>query len=102
MMQSQVVEGTLAKEPKISNKELQRLEDAEKERQDPYYSIKIAENNNDEDIQCDVCLEFEYEDGDNIVICELCNAAVHQTCHGGDLANKIPNGAWYCERCEKL
>ena len=90
------------KEPKMSAREKFRLEEEEKEKQDPHYTIKIQENVKDEDIQCDVCLEFEYEDGDNIVICELCNVAVHQTCNGGDLANKVPNGAWYCERCTKL
>ena len=45
--------------------------------------MHIEENDDDDQIQCDVCLEFEYEDHDAIVICELCNVAVHQTCNGG-------------------
>jgi hypothetical protein len=43
---------------------------------DPYAKIKIV-NAIDEDIQCDICLEFDHEDDDQIVICELCNAATH-------------------------
>lgn len=39
--------------------------------------IRINENDIDHDIQCDICLEHEYEDDDQIVICELCNVAVH-------------------------
>ncbi len=49
---------------------------------DPYAKIKLN-NVNDEDIQCDICLEYDYEDHDQIVICELCNAATHQSCYGG-------------------
>lgn len=30
----------------------------------PYEKIIITTNENDEDIQCDVCLEYEYEDDD--------------------------------------
>lgn len=43
---------------------------------DPYAKIKIV-NASDDDIQCDICLEFDHEDDDQIVICELCNAATH-------------------------
>ena len=65
----------------------------------PYEKIVITANDKDEDIQCDVCLEYEYEDDDQLVICELCNVAVHQTCYGGDLLHGVPMGAWFCERC---
>ena len=61
--------------------------------------MRIPENDNDEDIQCDVCLEFEYEDDDMIVICEMCNAAVHQCCYGG---LEVPKGDWFCDRCTEL
>lgn len=64
--------------------------------------MKIPENNIDEEIQCDVCLEDDYHDDDKIVICEMCNAAVHQSCYGGDLAKGIPNGPWFCDRCKAL
>lgn len=69
---------------------------------DPYYEMIIQENNIDEDIQCDICLDFEYEEGDEIVICEMCNVGVHQTCYGGELVDGIPNGEWFCQRCVQL
>lgn len=65
----------------------------------PYEKILVNQNNSDEDIQCDVCLEFEYEDDDQIVMCDLCNAASHQKCYGGSLMLGIPQGNWYCDRC---
>ena len=43
---------------------------------DPYFSIKISDYR-EEDMVCDVCLEHEVEDENEMVICELCNAAVH-------------------------
>jgi hypothetical protein len=41
------------------------------------YELITLDIQGEEDIQCDICLEFEYEDGDLIVICDLCNAATH-------------------------
>ena len=38
----------------------------------PYEKIIIVDNQVDEDIQCDICLEYDYEDDDCIVICDLC------------------------------
>ena len=51
----------------------------------PYEKIIIVNNQVDEDIQCDICLEYEYEEDDFIVLCDLCNAATHQSCYGGQL-----------------
>jgi hypothetical protein len=42
----------------------------------PYEKIVIAYDN-DDDIQCDICLEYDHEDDDQIVMCDLCNAATH-------------------------
>jgi hypothetical protein len=42
----------------------------------PYEKIFITYDN-DDDIQCDICLEYDHEDDDQIVICDLCNAATH-------------------------
>ncbi|KEJ82736.1 Protein Jade-3 [Oxytricha trifallax] len=69
----------------------------------PYEKITINQNKVDEDIQCDVCLEFDHEEDDQIVICDLCNVAVHQSCYGGDILNKLPEDAqWFCQRCQVL
>lgn len=43
----------------------------------PYELIYINQNEIDEMIQCDVCLDYEHEEENQIVICELCNAGVH-------------------------
>jgi NuA3 HAT complex component NTO1 len=37
-----------------------------------------------------------------IVLCDLCNAATHQSCYGGSLLNGVPSGNWYCDRCTVL
>ena len=103
MIQSQLVEPTIdPPQKKLSKKEQQRLEEEEMTRQDPYWEIKIPENNVDADVQCDICLEYEYEDDDLIVICDLCNVAVHQSCYGNDIKDSVPAGNWYCKRCDYL
>ncbi|TNV85459.1 hypothetical protein FGO68_gene6208 [Halteria grandinella] len=68
----------------------------------PYEKIIINTNEVDEDIQCDICLEYDHDDEDQIVICDLCNAATHQSCYGGPLTNQVPQGNWYCDRCSVL
>jgi len=39
---------------------------------------------------CDVCLDGDTEFDNAIVMCELCNVAVHQTCYGWELTCSIP------------
>ena len=51
---------------------------------------------------CDICLDEDDEDGNEILICELCLVAVHQTCYGSELERKVPDGDWYCARCRAL
>ena len=68
----------------------------------PYEKIMINLNQKEEDIACDICLELEHEDDDQIVICDHCNVAVHQSCYGGDLLNQLPQDSWFCDRCKVL
>ena len=70
---------------------------------DPYALIRI-ENTQEKDIVCDVCLEEEDYDEDEILICELCQAATHQSCYGGEIKNRLPESdqPWYCTRCVHL
>ncbi|CDW90175.1 phd zinc finger-containing protein [Stylonychia lemnae] len=68
----------------------------------PYDKIYITQNEVDEDIQCDVCLEYDFEDDDQIILCELCNAACHQSCYGSELLNGLTTESWYCQRCREL
>jgi NuA3 HAT complex component NTO1 len=69
--------------------------------------IWCAINDNDEDVNCDICLDDfndeSIEGGDNLVICDMCNVAVHQSCYGHDILRKFPETEqWFCERCIEL
>ncbi len=51
---------------------------------------------------CDVCNEETWTNMDKIVVCELCNVHVHQSCYGSELtAAEVPEGPWYCQRCQQ-
>lgn len=43
--------------------------------------IWVAQNEIDSNIQCDICQEFDQENGDEIVLCDTCNVGVHQSCY---------------------
>ena len=66
--------------------------------------IWVTKNDIDDDIQCDACQDdFKDEStGDDLVICEKCNVAVHQSCYGHGMLQQFPQGDWYCERCQEL
>ena len=51
-------------------------------------TIVVAENADEEKIACDVCRYLDDYEDDEIVICGLCQVAVHQTCYGGELLSK--------------
>ena len=51
---------------------------------------------------CDICNDEGWTDNNKIVICELCNVHVHQACYGSQLSIVIPEGPWYCQRCQHL
>ena len=69
---------------------------------DRFYSITLAKNEFNENILCDVCLDDEDDENDEIVICDLCLCAVHQTCYGSELLKSVPKGDWFCARCRDL
>lgn len=64
----------------------------------------MDQNAKNDDIICDVCLEEDDYEGDEIIICDLCLTGVHQSCYGGKIKDKLPgqNEKWYCDRCEYL
>lgn len=69
---------------------------------DPYFEIKMHENEQNQDaIICDICLLDDDFEGDEIVICDLCSGATHQTCYGGEIKDRLPlvDQPWYCARC---
>ena len=56
----------------------------------------------DQEYACDVCLGKESDNNNLILICDLCDGAVHQNCYGSELIKFIPEGNWYCCRCRYL
>ena len=66
-----------------------------------YRPIIESKNFVEDDIVCDVCLEAQGEDDDEIIICELCLSATHQLWYGKELTNGIPTDSWFCERWEE-
>jgi hypothetical protein len=72
--------------------------------EDPYEFIRIDQNAKNDDIACDVCLDESDAENDEILICDLCQVAVHQSCYGGNILNKLPgeDQKWYCDRCDYL
>jgi hypothetical protein len=49
-----------------------------------------------DDAVCCVCYCGESLDDNQIVFCEGCNMAVHQSCYG---IKNIPDGDWFCDSC---
>lgn len=57
-----------------------------------FKSLWIEKNGeNASDTACDICLGVDDLEGDEMVICDGCNVAVHQTCYGRDICYKIPD-----------
>lgn len=52
---------------------------------------------NQEDAQCAICNNGDYEEEDMIVFCSFCSIPVHQACYG---IEKVPEGDWICNNCE--
>ena len=52
-----------------------------------------------EDAQCAICNNGDYEDEDLIVFCGICNIPVHQKCYGID---ELPENDWICNNCSCL
>jgi len=47
---------------------------------------------------CHICADAFCHDNDEILFCETCGVAVHQTCYG--VSELPPQGVdWFCERC---
>uniref|UniRef100_A0A7S3YZ57 PHD-type domain-containing protein n=1 Tax=Lotharella globosa TaxID=91324 RepID=A0A7S3YZ57_9EUKA len=50
----------------------------------------------EEDDRCCVCFSPDSYDDDQMVYCDKCNIAVHQSCYG---VKVIPEGDWFCDKC---
>jgi hypothetical protein len=45
---------------------------------------------------CCICMHCDYEDGNTIVFCDLCNVGMHPECYG---LREIPEGDYFCNLC---
>ena len=61
-------------------------------------SDQSDEDEND-DIVCNVCGDGEYEDDNLIIYCSKCNITVHQKCYG---VLVIPDEDWICHLCRSF
>jgi hypothetical protein len=50
----------------------------------------------DDDTVCAVCFDGESTESNQIVFCDGCNIAIHQSCYG---IRAIPKNSYFCERC---
>lgn len=60
-----------------------------------FYSVHTTD---DEELECAACMIGDSDDLNQILFCDRCNIAIHQTCYGVRL---IPEGEWYCLPCER-
>ena len=54
------------------------------------------EEEGSEDAVCMCCFDGRSADGNHILFCDGCNAALHQTCYG---VGQVPDGDFFCDRC---
>lgn len=63
------------------------------------YSASLLTDRYEDVALCMICSDGESEEDNVILFCDGCNLAVHQVCYGGG-AVAIPDGPWYCDRCD--
>ncbi|KAJ4977457.1 hypothetical protein NE237_002563 [Protea cynaroides] len=54
----------------------------------------------DDGIVCAICRSTDGDPSDPIVLCDGCDLMVHATCYGKPLIQGIPEGDWFCSRCQ--
>ena len=54
--------------------------------------VWMRENENEETALCDVCLEKDYTEGNELVFCVVCRLAVHIYCYGEPLRSDYKKG----------
>ena len=61
----------------------------------------IGEEEGDDDgVICAICSSTDGNPEDPIVFCDGCDLMVHASCYGNPLTSAIPEGDWFCLRCE--
>eukprot|EP00268_Persea_americana_P038630 TRINITY_DN38258_c0_g1_i1.p1 TRINITY_DN38258_c0_g1~~TRINITY_DN38258_c0_g1_i1.p1 ORF type:complete len:315 (+),score=53.53 TRINITY_DN38258_c0_g1_i1:74-1018(+) len=59
-----------------------------------------CEADEEDGIICAICQSTDGDPSDPIVFCDGCDLMVHASCYGNPLIQAIPEGDWYCSRCE--
>ncbi|RWW80045.1 hypothetical protein BHE74_00011639 [Ensete ventricosum] len=62
---------------------------------------EAEEEEEDDGVICAVCRSTDGDPVDPIVFCDGCDLMVHASCYGSPLINNIPEGDWFCSRCEQ-
>ena len=63
-------------------------------------------NDTEATMRCEYCLDKEWEENDEILLCDMCNASAHvKCCMKWDAqikkTGKPPEEDWYCLRCSQ-
>ena len=65
----------------------------------PAIKAEEEEKESEEDAVCMCCFDGSSLEGNRIMFCDGCNAAVHQACYG---VQDIPEGDFFCDRCRAV
>ena len=53
--------------------------------------------------ECDVCLDSEPCEDDDVLTCDGCNVSTHESCGGKDnFVNEEPGDTFLCPRCKHI
>lgn len=63
--------------------------------------VEEEEEEDDDGVICAVCRSTDGDPSDPIVFCDGCDLMVHALCYGNPLARSIPEGDWFCLRCDE-
>lgn len=59
-----------------------------------------VEEEEEDGIVCCICSSTDGDPSDPIVFCDGCDLTVHSTCYGDPLVRAVPDGDWFCSRCD--
>jgi len=60
---------------------------------------ELPDSCKDVELCCCICGEGDTTDDNDILICDGCSFAAHQSCY---FVNNIPEGSWYCQLCDSF
>ncbi|KAF6175073.1 hypothetical protein GIB67_038986 [Kingdonia uniflora] len=62
--------------------------------------FKKEEGEDEDGVVCSVCRSTDGDPSDPIVFCDGCDLMVHAVCYGDPLVKGIPEGDWFCFKCQ--